>query len=204
MRPRGEIGWRCRAAGEDPAESDSKPAGMAGLHGTAGLTVRVRPSSFDFPWISLAFSGNHDSGSGEEVWSQVMRRRFCVRALTSKARVFEGLPMRFASAVISFLLAVLIPGLFCSSASAGQGCCGGAAAPRVFVPIAMVPVQPVVPMPALPAPAPCCGGPVVQPATMYPSAIVVPPGHHVSHPYYNYRAPWNVPGPAVVNRSITW
>ncbi|MFM7037011.1 MAG: hypothetical protein ACKO2L_04745 [Planctomycetaceae bacterium] len=128
--------------------------------------------------------------------------------------------MRFASSTISFLLAVLVPALWHSTVFAGQGCCGGAAPAPAIVPMVAAPVQYVQPMVAVPAP--CCGGPSLLPVATYPTvvaypaavaypapaghqpAVLVPPGYHVRHPYYSYRAPWGVPGPPMANRTITW
>lgn len=122
--------------------------------------------------------------------------------------VLGGLAVRFSSSVISFLLAVLVPGFASSVVAAGQGCCGGGSAIPVYRPVIAAPVQFLQPLVALPVPvatpAPCCGGSGMLPVAVYPSAHVVPPGYHVQHPYYNYRAPWNGPGPAVLNRAITW
>lgn len=40
----------------------------------AGLTVRFSPASWNFSWIPLAFSGNHNRGFGQELWSGVTGR----------------------------------------------------------------------------------------------------------------------------------
>ena len=90
IRPWQKIGRRRTVAGEDPAESPGKPAGTAGLRGMAGLTVRVRPAGFDFPRISLASAGNHDSGFGQDLWSVLMGLALCVLALTVTGGCFEG------------------------------------------------------------------------------------------------------------------
>lgn len=122
--------------------------------------------------------------------------------------VLGGPAVRFSSSVISFLLAVLVPGFASSLVAAGEGCCGGVAVAPAWRPVVAAPVQFIQPMAALPVPvatpAPCCGGSGVLPVAVRPAALVVPPGYHVQHPYYNYRAPWNGLGPAVLNRAITW
>jgi hypothetical protein len=206
-----EDRWSAMVAGENPAESSGKSAGLAGLLRLEGFTVRFSLWSSDFCWIYLASTGKDDRGSGQEVALPVADEGVCV---TCPWQRFRGISMRFASSTISFLLAVLVPALGYSAVFAGEGCCGRVAAAPSVVPVLAAPVQYIHPLVA--APAPCCGGTAVLPvaaypstvaypaATVYPPAVLVPPGYHIRHPYYSYRAPWGVPGPPMANQTITW
>lgn len=85
----GRIGWSANVAGENPAGTLGKSAGLAGLLHLEGLTVRFSLWSLDFCWIFLASSGKDDRGSGREVGLKVAGEGVCV---SGKSRGYGEFP----------------------------------------------------------------------------------------------------------------
>lgn len=112
--------------------------------------------------------------------------------------------MRFGATLISLLLIVFAPSATCSLAVAGDGCCGSAVGGPAAAAMPFLAAPLPHPQPLMIVPAPHYPGPVWLPAPAFPSVVLVPPGHHVRYPYYSYRAPWGVPGPPQINRTIAW